>query len=159
MEIQKHIVTTQKQDIQIEEVTLLSKEEYHAAKENIPPEPRFHGWWWLRSPGRCPSYAASVGRSGSLRVDNVSVCVRPALRIINLNSSKLCIGDKFEMVGFTWTVVLEEEKDFLALCDTSVGETCFREDWDEDNANEYEASDVKKWLANWAGEHGIKVKR
>ncbi len=41
-------------------------------------------WWWLRSPGVDPSYAASVGSSGNLNRDGNFVsdcddCVRPAM--------------------------------------------------------------------------------
>ncbi len=46
------------------------------------------GWWWLRSPGRNPYYAAYVNYFGSLSrdyVSGVSTCVRPALWV-NLNS-------------------------------------------------------------------------
>ena len=46
------------------------------------------GWWWLRSPGDSPNFAACVHCDGSLSsdyVDNASGCVRPALWV-NLES-------------------------------------------------------------------------
>ena len=151
MKIQKHIMTTQEQDIQINEITLLSKEEYLDAKENIPA---IHKRWWLRSPGYYQYYAVYVRGVGSLSrsyVDIGSACVRPALKILNDKSSNLNIGDKFNMAGYTWTVILEG----TALCDTVVGNTCFRKDWKSDDANKYDASDIKKWLESWAEEKGL----
>ena len=159
MKIQKHIVTTEEKDIQIEEITLLSKEEYLAAKDNIP---LIDDWWWLRSPGPCRTNVARVYHDRSVyycSVDYPNVYVRPALRILNPESSNFCIRDKFEMAGYTWTVVLEEEKDCIALCNTSVGEIYFRDNWTANDANKYETSDVKKWLENWAKAHEIKVER
>ena len=154
MKIQKHITVLEEQDIKIKELTLLSEKEYLDAKENVPPTKGW--WWWLRSPGDIRNYAAYVDVDGSLygsRVDYDSGCVRPALRISNLESSNLQIGDKFDLVGCVWTVISEG----IALCDNSVGKTCFREDWEAGDANNYDASDIKKWLANWAEEHGIEV--
>ena len=154
MKIQKHITVLEEQDIKIKELTLLSKKEYLDAKESVPPTKGW--WWWLRSPGRDQHYAAYVINFGSLyyyNVIDVSGCVRPALRISNLESSNLQIGDKFDLVGCVWTVISEG----IALCDNSGGKTCFREDWEAGDANNYDASDIKKWLANWAEEHGIEV--
>ena len=42
------------------------------------------GWWWIRSPGFLPNFAARVFSNGSLRYLNVSYpsgCIRPALWI------------------------------------------------------------------------------
>ena len=69
MKVQKQVVTTEEQDIQIEEVTILSKEEYEAAKPNIQ---RINGRWWLRSPGNYQLDAAIVNYDGSLNYSNVS---------------------------------------------------------------------------------------
>ena len=138
-------------DLDIAEVTLLSTEEYTANKNVIP---LINKWWWLRSPGDDQHYAVFVysdGRHIAYFVDNSNCCVRPALRIQNLRSCNLLIGNKFKLAGCTWTVL----KDDLALCDKEIGRTCFREDIDAEDANVYEKSDIKKYLEKWAEEVGI----
>ena len=156
MRVNRLVVTVTKEeaDLDIAEVTLLSKKEYRAAKDVIPKR---DDWWWLRSPySHDVSFAVFVRDTGRLDdciVDDESVGVSPALRIRNLRSSNLSRGDKFELAGHTWTVISDD----MALCDEFVGFTCFRKDRDAEDANVYEASDVKKWLENWAAENGITV--
>ena len=58
-----------------------------------------------------------------------------------------------ELAGHTWTVIADD----LVLCDDIVGYACFRKDHNAKDANDYEASDVKKWLENWAVENGIVI--
>lgn len=148
---QKQIITTEPVDIKITGITLLSVEEYEACKDVIP---RAVSWWWLRSPSaHYVKYVAYVVYDGwvyDLNVD-FGTGARPALQISNLASVNLSIGDKLMLAGRTWTVI----SGTLALCDDIVGETKFREDWKMPDANNYEKSDVKKWLENWARERGI----
>ena len=47
MKVDKVIKNTQPAELEVAEITLLSEEEYEAAKENIPA---VNTWWWLRSP-------------------------------------------------------------------------------------------------------------
>lgn len=148
----KEIISTQKVDIDIEDVTILSAEEYEMAKDVIPP---IHMWWWLRSPGSIQGYAAYVSYGGSLSLSSVHLgggCVRPALRIKNLKSSNLLLGERFSLARKTWTVVLDD----MAICNDTVGKTCFRENWKADDANDYSASDLKKWVDEWAKKKGLK---
>ena len=155
MKIEKVIMTTQEQELEIKEVTLLSECEYTEYETNIPPA---NEWWWLRSPGDSRYDATTVNYDGSLSdydVDSSSGCVRPALKISNLQSSNLQIGDTFYMAGYSWTVIGEG----LALCNQCVGQTAFRKEWHADDANDYDASDIKKWLAEWAANNGIKCGR
>lgn len=55
--------------------------------EKLPKEIReFSNWWWLRSPGDCSDYAASVISDGSVNPDGnyvnfTSGSVRPAIRV------------------------------------------------------------------------------
>lgn len=152
MQIQKLVPQTE--NIEISEITLLSVVEAKAvsrAQLNIGSR------WWLRSPGR-PTCAARVLNDGKVNLigyyvyDSRGTGVRPALRISNLGTSNLNVGEKFSAGGETWTVISKD----LALCDRVVGHTCFREeDWRAPDANVYEKSDVKKWLENWALEKGI----
>ena len=142
--------------LEVKEVTLLSIAEYEAAKEYIP---MIKGWWWLRSPGSLGYRAAVVFSVGwvDTRGNYVSLTpgvVRPALRVSNLQSLNLQIGDKiFDLAGHTWTVIADD----LMLCDDGIGQHCFREDWETEDSNVYEASDVKKYLEEWAQENRITI--
>ena len=138
-------------------ITLLSLEEYQELKPNISLLNRL---WWLRSPGYDGYRAAFVdGEYGFVSaygdfVDdnggNVrrAFCVRPALV---LESSTLQIGDNFEFGNHIFTVISEK----YALCNDSIGDHCFREDWKAKDANDYKKSDVKIYIESWAKEHGL----
>ena len=150
MVVEKQVISTEKVEVPIYGIKLLSIEEYQENRDIICD---LDGWWWLRSPGHYRNYAVHVYTNGGLdciHVDYNNGCVRPAL-IGNLKSSNLKRGDKIEVAGYTWTVLNNE----LALCDKGVGKTCFRKDWEANNANDYDASDIKKWLHDWAEENGI----
>ena len=144
--------------LHIQEITLLSIEEYEEAEEHIPT---IRGWWWLRSPGFASNSAAGVSTDGSVDADGdyvfrTRVVVRPALRVSNLQSLDLQIGDKiFDLAGHTWTVIADD----LMLCDDGIGQHCFRDDWEAEDSNVYEASDVKKYLDSWAKKNHIFVRR
>lgn len=148
MIVKKQTVKEEDINVTFYGITLLSKEEFI---EHIDLISNIDGWWWLRSPGYDQDFAAFVYYDGSLydfySVRDDSGCVRPVL-IGNLKSSNLEHGDKFKLAGHTWTVLNDE----LALCDESVGTTCFRKDWQASDANNYDTSDIKKWLYNWAEE-------
>ncbi len=143
-----------KEPLKVTGITLLSIKEYETAKEYVP---LVNGWWWLRSPGDISGRAAYVEHYGRVNtygnyVDSTDIAVRPALLILNLDSSNLNPGDRIvDFCGSDWTVI----SDNMVLCDTEVGTHCFREDWVADGANDYKKSDVKKWLENWARERGI----
>ena len=150
MKANKLITTTQEFDIKITGITLLSKEEYEENRDIIPAV----NWWWLRSPGGNQSLAALVRSGGSLNSSRVHYdygYVRPALYVWNPQSSNLKRGDNFELAGYTWTMLSND----LALCDETVGQTCFRRDWRAEDANVYDKSDIKQWLHDWAEESGI----
>lgn len=156
MEVEKHIVTTERRDIDIVDVTLLSIDEYRNCRAAIPSIYKY--WWWLRSPGYYSDNAAYVNTDGGVNdfgyyVNYDEVAVRPALKIKNLDSFNL--GDKFDLAGCTWTVISED----LALCDSVIGEVAFREDWRAKDANDYAKSDIKKWLGNWAAKNDLKISR
>ena len=146
MNAKQIIETTKDIDLDVLGITLLSVEE----AEQLPEGTRaIRGWWWLRSPGDYGDYAAYVYGKGLVNdigynVHNHELGVRPAL-IVNLDSSNLSIMDKIETAGHRWTVIT----DSLILCDDIVGFTAFRADWQANDANVYEASDVKKWLEKW----------
>lgn len=127
--------------------TLLTTEEV----EKLPWEILKIGccWWWLRWPGNFRYTAAYVDSIGSVRYCGIDVdctygVVRPAL-IINLESSALQIGDKFLFGDKEFEIV----SDTRALCTESIGNCAFREDWKAKNANDYESSDIKKFVDAW----------
>lgn len=136
-------------ELNIESVTLLSLEEAEKVPQNIRA---FKEQWWLCSSGFIDRNAACVyGEYGYVSVGGIDVereiGVRPALKF-NLESTNLQIGSKIKVFGYNWTVI----SDKLILCDDIVGKSAFREDCEADYANEYESSDVKKWLENWYAE-------
>ena len=117
-------------------------------------------WWWLRAPGDDQYSAASVNGGGSVNCIGLYVnddvdCVRPALILSTLKSSKLKsieelgVGERFEFGGYTFTVISNK----YALCDEAIAEMAFRKDWKAKDANVYEKSDVKKFLDNWFREN------
>lgn len=126
--------------------TLLSIEEYKEFKKLISP---VEGTWWLRSPGIDAMTAACVfGESGDVYDYGAvyyKLAVRPALQISNPESLKP--GDKFNFGENSFTYLGEG----LALCDNIVGNCAFREDWEASDTNDYEASDVKKYVDDWLG--------
>lgn len=144
MIVQKLMTTDMQLDI--EGVTLLTKGEAEA----LPVELRkCSECWWLRSPGFIDDKAAFVyGDTGN--VDDIGISadhklgVRPAL-CVNLKSIDLQIRDVIKIFGYDWTVI----SDSLILCDDTVGESPFRTDRNALDANDYETSDINKWLDEW----------
>jgi proteasome lid subunit RPN8/RPN11 len=93
-------------------------------------------------------------------VNFTSVGVRPVV-ICDLSSSDLSVGDQISLADYSWTVICVSNDiaddpyngDAMILCDDFVGYTCFREDYSATDSTEYDASDVKQWLANWVASH------
>lgn len=132
-------------------VTLLTVEE---AKSLSIHQRHAKSNWWLRSPGDKNSLVLGVfGYTGVINDGGFNTFgylgVRPALKISNLNSSNLGFGDSFEFAGYTWTVISNDK----ALCNTIIDYSAFREDWRAKYANDYETSDVKKYLDKWFAEN------
>lgn len=143
----KEVVMLKDISIDVKGVTLLSEEEYNRFRRRIT---LMDSWWWLRSPGSTQYYVAAVNSDGSLYLNNVfnsSGCVRPAL----ICESDLTGVYKIVLLGMRWTVL----DDSLILCDECIGKTAFRSNRTAPDANVYEASDVKKYLENWANEKGL----
>lgn len=138
MQIDKVIYKKQKENF--EGLTLLSSDEYNKYEDDIP---MINKYWWLRSPGYSSDYAPYVRSVGSLyysSVDSTDGSVRPAL-ILNPESS-LIVGDKFKYYDHNWTVISAK----YALCDEEFCCMAFREHWAANDANDYEASDIKLYL-------------
>lgn len=144
-------------EIQVKEITLPSVEEIE--EEHKKPH---HGilasvsWWWLRSPGASGLDVAYVKESGKMFIygysaQNNTGGIRPVLRIMNDESQRFKVGDKITVANRMWTAI----KPDLFLCDEIVGRSCFREDRQAKDVNDYEKSDVKVWLEEWAVKNGI----
>ncbi len=151
MQIQKLVPQTK--DIEISEITLLSVNEAKALSREVR---KTGSWWWLRLPGMDPNDAAFVNNCGEvITIGNCVISlyggVRPALRFSNSESLNLVPGVSFEVGGERWTII----DDGLALCDRIIEKSVFRTDTNAPDANDYEKSDVKTWLENWALEKGI----
>lgn len=92
-----------KVDLDDVEVTLLSVEEAKALPGDILA---FPDWWWLSSPVKNPGKAAYVEYGNSVDCENGYFiinkynCVRPALKIYNLDSLNLVVGQKV----LFWTI-------------------------------------------------------
>ncbi len=148
----KELETTLIEKSNIKGITLLSAEEYEQFKNNISSH---NHMWWLRSPGRSLFHgddrrAVIVQDNGiadtycGAPVNFGQVAVRPAL-IINPESSSLKIKDEFEFEKHKWTVI----SDTYAICNDTIGDHCFRADWEAEDANDYEKSDVKEFIEDW----------
>lgn len=145
MNAEKIITITEPIDIDVQGITLLSVEEAEQLPEDVLAA---DDSWWLRSPGRDCYYAAIVHDVGYVHGYGLYVYyylgVRPAL-IVNLESSNLANEDKILYRDHIWTAVLDR----YLLCDDFIGTRQFRSDWRAVNANDYEASDIKKYIEDW----------
>lgn len=148
--------------LEIKEITLLSAEEAMTfltkeQRKRHEDTPSSDGYWWLRSPiPDRPGYACAVRqKDGELYMDNVDdvADVIPVLKISNMKSLGLKIGDKIQIADETWSVISDE----IVWRDRSIGIAQFnKEKWLPDSieyvpdANCYEKSDIKKSLDEWA---------
>lgn len=151
MKVEKIVIQSiETVDIDIIGITLLSIEEYNKYRDLIPVH---DSYWWLRSPNPFLLLAVYGVRSYDNEVDNKilvadeDIGISPALKISNLESSDLKIGNKFMFGGKIFTIISDD----YAQCDEIIGKGVFRKDWEilDRDANDYEVSDVKKYINNW----------
>ena len=146
MKVEKIIKTTRKEKLEITGATLLPVEEAKLLDKNIL---KANDSWWLRSRGYFDGFVACVhGTSGSVDYLGDYVWyvfgVRPALKI-NLESSNLKVGDSFEIGEYTFIIISAQ----YALCTKIIGDRAFRKDWREKDKDNYETSDIKKYVDDW----------
>ena len=131
----------------IKEITLLSQEECHKASNfNCPI--MWENEWWLRPSEEAKNKSVCFEYRGRTRVCydlSHKALIRPVLKV-SIRDFGLYPGDKIRLAGRDWTLISMD----LILCDTPVGESPFRIDRNAPDSGEYEKSDVKKWLDNWA---------
>ena len=132
--------------LEITGATLLSVEEAKQLDKEIL---KASGSWWLRSPGFAHKAAFVSGEYGDIRVHGYPVResfgVRPALIISDLESSNLKIGGSIAFGNHNFTII----SDNYTLCNDIIGECVFRKDWITKDADDYEASDIKKYVDDW----------
>jgi len=127
--------------------TLLSTEE--AGKHLSESERECGYWWWLRSPGYGINCAADIYPSGIVNYYGDLVYtsygyVRPTLKISNLKSANLKIGDTFEINGYEFKVISSKlawlHKQDIGFCafNKSVGDGI-----------DYNTSYIKRVVDNW----------
>jgi len=126
----------------IDDIFLLSKEEYRKYKSLIPI---LDDWWWLRSPGYISYSAAVVNGVGSVRSNGyyVALCsgvARPVLRIPNLKFLDIKPGDILIIFGREWVLL---DKD-LVIAKKEIRKHRF-----DKELNNYETSEIKQYLQNW----------
>lgn len=134
-------------ELNITGATLLSIEEVVALPYYLRA---YKNWWWLRSPGRQSYNAVLVNKGGRIYGYGYPVgidddAVRPVLQISNLEPTNLKIGDSIFFGEKEFEIISDE----LAFCKTDIGICCFREDCEAEDANDYEKSDIKKFVDKW----------
>ncbi len=134
--------------LNLTDITLLSIEEYLKHEEIIHKSNR---WWWLRSEENGQYYVTLYATLEYNRPHSAEGGVRPAL-IGSFGSAGLKRSNKVEIAGYTWTILSEN----IALCDQIVGTSFFREDSDASDKNDYEKSDIRRWIYAWANMNLIK---
>ena len=138
-------------NLDVTEVTIPSIEEIKKIKMNFDID--CDCTWWLRPSGNNSHNVPYITDLRDVFETDLYVHfeygVRPLLRITNLESSNLKLGDKIEIFGEKFTIVLEGR----ALADSVVGYSAFRKDWRAEDANDYEKSDLKSWLENWRADN------
>ena len=155
MRVQKYVTKTQVQELIVNSITLLPAKVFEECGKRIP---LLETYWWLRDAGETSreSRAMGVYYDGTLDqygtiVKSTIYAVRPALEV-NQTGGDWGVGDKFRLFGYDWTII----SDRYALCDSSIGTCCFREDDQAEDADQYEASDVKKFVEKWLEEQQAK---
>ena len=135
-------------DLDIDEITLLTAEEASQLPIDILHS---ESWWWLKSPGYYQPYnVSSVHFDGKWicfedRCDRDDGGIRPAIKVADSDTSGLTTGAKIAFGGYCWTMVLPQ----TLLCDSIIEYRCWREDSTAADANDWEKSDIKKWLEEW----------
>lgn len=127
--------------MQINEITLLTSEEYKRTKHLISDS---KCTWWLQDEGKYGEpYSVSfldakvtdAPPRGSERY------VRPAMRVTGIDHKP---GTKITAFAYVWTVLETEGEESLILCEDVVTLRPF-----DKHGKAYAESDIKKWLEGW----------
>lgn len=146
MEVEVPVFKIEKRNLDITGITLLTTEE---AKATPLHSKEYYDIWWLQTPGYCKNTIAFVDRDGKINYNGkdvrCAISVRPALKIKDLKASTFSVGNIFYFYNWPFEII----SDSLALCTGDIGCHYFRYDYNAENANDYEASDVKKFVDEW----------
>ncbi len=127
--------------MQIQEITLLTSNEYKALRPLIPVIKQS---WWLKdySKHECPYIVSFLDADiFDWAMPQGERFVRPALRITD---AQVKPGDKMTIFAYQWTVLQTEKNVTLVLCDDVVTARIY-----DKASRSYESSDIKKWLEGW----------
>lgn len=127
--------------------TLLSHNEYDANEYYIIDKDFI---WWLRSGVNTCSYKVYCVSSGSVSMIGVNYKHFGVVPALILEDKDIKAGSKITYAGQKFTVL----HDGLALSNKIIHHMAFRNDINADDANIYEASDVKKWVDAWFNRNG-----
>ena len=144
MKVKKIVTSTIELELDISGATLLTRDEASELPERLK---RYDKLWWLKSPGNYSCFVVCV-RSGVYVNCNSEwglITVRPALIISNFESSNLKIGDTFKFGDKEFEIISSDK----AFCLSDIGQCAFRKDYKAPDANDYEKSDIKKYVDNW----------
>ena len=135
--------------INIKGITLLSSTEFEKFKKIIPST--FHRWW-LRDALKInneyfPCLVENDGRIFPLPKRNIKYGIRPVLLI----ESDMEVGTEFNFARYDWTVLNND----MAICNWIIGQELFKKDLTAEDFHEYDTSDIKKYLIDWATVYGI----
>lgn len=138
-------ITTTAWPIYITGATLLTAEEAETLPDRL--KPKSAGVWWLRSDGNSPvSVILADGRMYEVNSWYSAMCaVRPALRLKNMRKSTFTIGDVFLFGNKRFEIISED----LAFCVDEIGKCQYRCHETAQDAYDYDASDVKKFVDAW----------
>lgn len=134
--------------IKITGVTLLSETE---ANTLLTKEERaYKNSWWLYTHGDDSKYAYSIDYDGYINcfgrnVNYSGISVRPTLKI-NIIDPCVLKGDTFRFGGHEFKIISSE---LAWMHKDDIGSRPFRYDYEADDANDYEASDVKNYIEEW----------
>lgn len=118
MKIEKVVNTTVEQELDITEISLLTKNEWEQTKNIIP---RSWAKYWLKEGEvMTPGSKAEDDKLVECDAKDKSVNVRPALRF---TGNSLAVGDSFDFGKIRWTVLLPG----VALANAAIGK-CVYED-------------------------------
>lgn len=133
-------------DEDVESIYLLSVNE----AEDIPKYILANGEdWWLRSPGYYSVYAAFVYVDGAVSsvgysIDDDTIFARPALKINNLESLNLEIGETVKVLGLMAQYIGGNS---VLLCE-GIAMQRFATRFDN-KISDYETSEVKRFIDKW----------
>lgn len=127
--------------LEIKGIFLLSDVQYEGWKRVIPPIPK--RWWLKTSDSETVSHVKTINSYGEEVLfphANETVYVRPALVLNDV----MPVGCVFEFAGLEWTIVSSIYKIAVAICNGTIAQRRF-----DSKSNEWDKSEIKKWLEEW----------